>query len=442
MTTISVQTNFIDNIAFAYLMIWLTQFLKENLKKRDFINDILGALIVGGLGFIFRSFNLVVWVFSTLIYQKLRYHQLDYEFLNRRLFAIILSSVSVMISDGVESIIRMLITKYDIIKISNDFGTYVYIILYILIAVVFVILLKRTGIYKDIEQKIMDLEISRTIFRILFFLVISIVTILLISQIAQITALIQVPLTMIFFIFIGLTLIELFAFIKSYSYKKDAETQIVQNQQLKEYLNNIEQQYQDIRRFKHDYNNMLLALEEFTKKDNQKQFKEYYQELVKEKPVNDDVQRLSISHIDSLQNEPLKGLIIQKFFAAQRVGVDLQIEIDDQINIMNTDILPIVRILGILLDNAIEHSAEEKEKEVECAFIKSSDLIEVMVSNRAPNLKNIDQLFQNGYTTKVNHTGFGLANVKELLDKNKSLLLENSLNEGILKITLIIMTGE
>lgn len=154
LTTISVQTNFIDNIAFAYLMIWLTQFLKENLKKRDFINDILGALIVGGLGFIFRSFNLVVWVFSTLIYQKLRYHQLDYEFLNRRLFAIILSSVSVMISDGVESIIRMLITKYDIIKISNDFGTYVYIILYILIAVVFVIYLNGQVFTKILNKKL------------------------------------------------------------------------------------------------------------------------------------------------------------------------------------------------------------------------------------------------------------------------------------------------
>lgn len=161
---------------------------------------------------------------------------------------------------------------------------------------------------------------------------------------------------------------------------------------------------------------------------------------MKEKPVNDEFQMLTINCIDKLQNEPLRGLIIQKFFAAQRAGVNLQIEIDDLIKISNMDILPIVRILGILLDNAIEHSAEEKE--IKCAFIKSLDLIEVTVANRAPNLKNIDQLFQKGYTTKVNHSGFGLANVKELLNKNKSLLLDISFSKRILKITLIITTGE
>ncbi|BDR57073.1 hypothetical protein [Xylocopilactobacillus apis] len=364
MTSVSLLTNFIDDMTICFLIFFVTNFLNKDAKRHAIVGDMLVAIVVGIFGLMFQSLNLIIWVLSSIVYQKLRYHQLNYEFLNRRLFAIVLSYLSIMISDGIETFGRFMLRKYNIINISNDVGAYFYIILYIIITVVSAITLKRSEIYSNLQEKIADLEISSTIFRILFFLVISFVTILLISQIARITAVIQIPLILIFSIFIGLTLIELFTYIKSYSYKRDAEMQVVQNQQLKDYLNSIEQQYQDIRRFKHDYNNMLLALEEFTKKDNQKQFQEYYQELVKEKPIKDDLQKLTISHIDNLQNEPLKGLIIQKFFTAQKTGVDLQIEIDDPIKINNTDILPIVRILGILLDNAIEHFVEKKEKEV------------------------------------------------------------------------------
>ena len=438
----SLLTNLIDDTVSGFLMIFVTNFLKEDNKKQSIIVDMLVAVVVGIFGVMFRSISIAMWVLSSIFYQKLRYHQLDYDFLNSRLFAIIVSYAAVIISDAIETAGRFLLKRFSNINLSNDFGAYVYIVLYIIIEVSFIVRFKRTSIYRDLREQLTDIEISRTVFKILLFSLFSFVTILFISQVAMITAIIQIPLAIIFFIFFGFTFIQLFAFIKSYSYKKEAENQIVQNQQLEEYLNNIEQQYQDLRRFKHDYNNMLLALGEFAKKDNQQQFREYYQELVEKRPVTDRLQRLTISHVDNLRNEPLKGLIIQKFFAAQKLGVTLQIEIDDEITITNTGILPIVRIVGIFLDNAIEHVAEDKVKEVECAFIKSSDLIEITVSNRAPNLKNINQLFQNGYTTKVNHAGFGLANVEELVSKNKSLLLENSLNEGILQITLIIRTGE
>lgn len=266
MTSVSLLTNFIDDIVTCILIAFVTIFLKKGAKKTAIVNDILVAVVVGIIGVFFRSLNLIIWILSSIFYQKLRHHRLNYEFLNRRLFAIVISYLSIMISDRIETLCRFMLRRYNIVNISNDAGTFIYIILYILIATVAVIVLKKSEIYSNLYEKITDSEISQIVFRILLFLVISFVTILLVSQIAQITAVIQIPLILIFIIFIGLTLIELFTFIKSYSYKKDAETQIVQNQQLKEYLNNIEQQYQDIRRFKHDYNNMLLALEEFTKK--------------------------------------------------------------------------------------------------------------------------------------------------------------------------------
>ncbi|WP_147369719.1 hypothetical protein [Bombilactobacillus bombi] len=63
----------------------------------------------------------------------------------------------------------------------------------------------------------------------------------------------MIPLLIIFIIFIVLTFIQVFSFIQAYSYRQETEAKIVQNQQLQEYLQNTEQQYQELRHFKHDY---------------------------------------------------------------------------------------------------------------------------------------------------------------------------------------------
>ncbi|MBA1394060.1 GHKL domain-containing protein, partial [Lactobacillus sp. XV13L] len=203
----------------------------------------------------------------------------------------------------------------------------------------------------------------------------------------------------IFIIFVALTFIQVFSFIQSYSYRQEAEAKIAQNQQLQEYLQNMEQQYQELRHFKHDYQNMLLALEGFAKNDNQQEFKDYYQQLVQQQPHTENLDSLTIAHIDYLKNEPLRGLIVQKFFTAKQKQIKLQLEITQNIKIKNPDILSIVRILGILLDNAIEQTTKETEKVVQCAFnYIDNKVIEITVANPATNLTNIDQLFTNGYT--------------------------------------------
>ncbi|MCO6543804.1 MAG: GHKL domain-containing protein [Lactobacillus sp.] len=252
----------------------------------------------------------------------------------------------------------------------------------------------------------------------------------------------MIPLLIIFIIFIVLTFIQVFSFIQAYSYRQETEAKIVQNQQLQEYLQNTEQQYQELRHFKHDYQNMLLALEGFAKEGNQQQFKAYYQQLVHQQPQTENLEELTISHIDYLKNEPLRGLIIQKFFAAKQDNIQLQLEVEQNVEIHNPDILSIVRILGILLDNALEQTAQENEKVVTCAFNQTADqIIEITIANPATNLTNIDQLFANGYTTKQDHHGFGLTNVQKLVKQNKNLFLETELLKQHLNITLII-TGE
>ena len=84
------------------------------------------------------------------------------------------------------------------------------------------------------------------------------------------------------------------------------------------------------------------------------------------------------------------------------------------------------RILGILLDNAIEASKETNEKQV---FIIIRDSMRnntqiVSIKNNYIN-KNIDtsKIFEKGITEKANHIGMGLWEVNQILKRNNNVNL-------------------
>ena len=90
------------------------------------------------------------------------------------------------------------------------------------------------------------------------------------------------------------------------------------------------------------------------------------------------------------------------------------------------------RILGILLDNAIEASAECEEKIINLTFrndTKNSRQL-VIVENTYKN-KDIDtdKIFEKGFSGKENHTGLGLWEVRKLVKKNNNLNLYTSKND-------------
>ena len=90
------------------------------------------------------------------------------------------------------------------------------------------------------------------------------------------------------------------------------------------------------------------------------------------------------------------------------------------------------RILGILLDNAIEASEECEDKIINIIFRdddrKHRQL--VTIENTFKN-KNVDtvKIFGKGISEKENHTGLGLWEVNKILKKNTNFSLFTSKNE-------------
>ena len=102
------------------------------------------------------------------------------------------------------------------------------------------------------------------------------------------------------------------------------------------------------------------------------------------------------------------------------------------INCIKMKIYEFARILGILLDNAIEASEECEDKIINIIFRdddrKHRQL--VTIENTFKN-KNVDtvKIFGKGISEKENHTGLGLWEVNKILKKNNNVSLFTSKNE-------------
>ena len=95
------------------------------------------------------------------------------------------------------------------------------------------------------------------------------------------------------------------------------------------------------------------------------------------------------------------------------------------------DIYEFAKILGILLDNAIEAARESEEKIINLTFRREHNkhrdivLIENSYSNKDI---NIDEIYQKGFSEKENHTGLGLWEIHKYLSRNTNLNLYTSKN--------------
>lgn len=91
------------------------------------------------------------------------------------------------------------------------------------------------------------------------------------------------------------------------------------------------------------------------------------------------------------------------------------------LNTLKMKIYEFARILGILLDNAIEASSECDEKIINITFRNDTKNNRQLITiENTYNNKDIDmeKIFEKGVSEKENHTGLGLWEVRKILKKN------------------------
>ena len=109
----------------------------------------------------------------------------------------------------------------------------------------------------------------------------------------------------------------------------------------------------------------------------------------------------------------------------------MNIETFIDFNKLNMKVYEFTKVLGILLDNAIEAAKECNEKTINIIIRKDFNINRqlVIVENTYTN-KNIDteKIYEKGFTSKQNNTGLGLWEIRQILKKNNNLNLFTTKN--------------
>ncbi|MDU5512110.1 GHKL domain-containing protein [Enterococcus gilvus] len=213
--------------------------------------------------------------------------------------------------------------------------------------------------------------------------------------------------------------------------KIEAEKRQVEYVIHQRYIEDLKNQYQGIREFRHDYVNLLTAIEYYIEKEEFDGLKTFFNSSViktKRFTGNDILHADELNKIDSLD---IKSILTMKLLAAQDKKIDVQIEADDGIRLnQKVDSVVLIRILGILLDNAVEEVERiEGGKIVIGIFSVKGDTIFVIENTARQQLEPMHVLKQKGFSTKGEGRGLGLSNIDELTAMEPNILLETIISE-------------
>ena len=186
--------------------------------------------------------------------------------------------------------------------------------------------------------------------------------------------------------------------------------------------------HDQVRSFKHDFDNMLNSIGGYVVSEDMEGLKKYYNQLLEECHKTNNLYSLSPEVI----NHPaIYHMLATKYYEADKKDVQIDLDVFLDLNEIEKrmKIYDFTRILGILLDNAIDASNECEKKLINVSFRKDleNNVILVIIQNTYTN-KGIDteEIFEKGHTSKENHSGLGLWKVRQILKKNNNLNLFTS----------------
>lgn len=194
---------------------------------------------------------------------------------------------------------------------------------------------------------------------------------------------------------------------------------------LQEYMSQIEELYQNIRIFRHDYTNIMASMSIYLNNNDMEGLKTYYETHIF--PINLSLAKENdvISRLNKLDILELKGLLSVKINYALELNIIVNLEITEQIEKINMNTLDLIRITGILLDNAIEACQECTPPCIELGIIKSDHSILLIIRNTYIK-KELDysSLGNLGITSKGERRGIGLYNVRSLIEKYNNVTMD------------------
>ena len=217
--------------------------------------------------------------------------------------------------------------------------------------------------------------------------------------------------------------------------KVQVEREIALNQKkfeqlyLQNYTDEIVSLYNEIRGFRHDYAGMMVSMQTAIDSKDLQEIDRIYNEVFVKANHKLRSDKYTYFDLNNLEDSALRSVIAQSIANARVHNIEYTLEVKDIISPLSMELLDLVRVMSILLNNAVEGALESYRKQMEVAVIKlESEILIIIQNSRKNRLIKPEEIFNIGYSTKGINRGIDLNNVKEILEKYDDVILETEID--------------
>jgi len=285
----------------------------------------------------------------------------------------------------------------------------------ILVTIATIPLLYLTFLSK-IFRKFYNLKINFKVIMIIFFIFLIIGSAFVFKSSDDINNIISIIMNFIIF--------SVFILLLCFSYNKTEKVNKISNEYntLLDYLDKYEMEIIEKRKLVHDFKNKLIIINGYV--ENNSNLKEYLNAIIDEQKNIKETK--VVKNIDKLP-KGLKGLIYYKLSQIDgKTNIVLNVKSNSDVfeHISSKDNSNLLKIVGILIDNAIESVMETKEKYLFIDIKINKENFEMNIINSCENTLEKNKLMDLGFSTKGKNRGYGLSLVKDIIRNDDRYKLE------------------
>lgn len=198
------------------------------------------------------------------------------------------------------------------------------------------------------------------------------------------------------------------------------------------YNDSLQTLHDDLHVFRHDFANILQAMGGYIDNGDIDGLRDYYSELFCDFQTSNNFAYLSPEIVNS---PAIYSIFVSKYGKANKLGITMLFNFCTKFQTLPMKIYEFSRILGILLDNAIEAASEcseYKNKIVRVELRKDSlrNCQILLIENTYLEEKvDFEHMFEKGFSSKPHNTGLGLWEVNKILKKYPNVNLD-TLHDG------------
>lgn len=235
----------------------------------------------------------------------------------------------------------------------------------------------------------------------------------------------------------GITLLMLFAALvlfhhmgmEEWQRREFASQQIILQQQ-DVYIKTLEGMQEEMRRFRHDYKNMMSGLYLTAREGELAKTHCFIQEMTEDfdSQIGDRIRQMG--QLGNVCMTEVKGLLLTKLVQMQRDGTVCELEVMHPFRGTRCRITDLCRCLGILIDNAMEEVRGREDARVHIMISSQGGYTTFRVKNRLYHTVDVHEIWQRGYSTKGADRGLGLASYRKILADYEDVLTATAVQEG------------